>query len=80
MKLQKHELVDAFSEAVGEQKAERMIERATTDAGVSARRTLSKEDALAVFDQIANDDDVGSMVRVSANTLKTQIRSGQLGS
>lgn len=80
MQLQKHQIVDGLSEAVGEQKAEQLIKRATAEAGVRRQRSFEKDEALRLIDQIATDDDADTMVRVSANTLKTQIRSGQIRS
>jgi len=74
------ELVDAFSDSLGEGKAEEVIEDAATEAGLQHQHSFSKEEALEIADTITELDDASSFVRVSANTVKTRIRSGDMGS
>jgi hypothetical protein len=74
------ELVDAFSDSLGEGKAQDIIEDAALRAGVPDKRRYSEREAIAIADEIGESDDVSSFVRISANTLKTRIRSGDVGS
>lgn len=80
MGIERRRLVRTFSETVGEERAETLVSKATTAVGVSERRELSTEEAMDVADHIASADDTDSLVRVSANTLKTRIRTDGIGS
>ena len=80
MAIQSQELVDAFSDSLGRGKAEDVIETAAREAGVAGQRRYSEDEALEIADSISDLEDVSSFVRVSANTLKTRIRSGDVGS
>jgi hypothetical protein len=72
------QLVEAFSDNVGTGKAEEIVETAAKSAGVGAKRRYSKEEALEVAESVSDLDDVSRFVRISANTVKTRIRSGSL--
>ncbi|MFW6437242.1 MAG: hypothetical protein ACOCYZ_06380 [Halococcoides sp.] len=78
--IQKHTLVEALGDNLGEQKAERLIKSAADEAGYDGQSTFDRDDALSILDRIAEDDDAGSMERISAKTLQTQVRADSLGS
>jgi hypothetical protein len=79
MNVKREQLVRKFSETVGEERAEQLVRDATEAMGVAGQRVLSKETAMDVADHLASDDDADSLVRVSANTLQTQLRTGDIG-
>ena len=78
--IQTDELIDAFSDSLGEQKAQRVIDDAAREAGLAEKRRYSEDEAMTIADRILDQNDVSAFVRVSANTLKTRIRSGNVGS
>lgn len=78
MQIERHTLVETFGDSIGRQKAERMVADAAERAGVSERRTLSREEAIAVADCFAELDEAGTVARVSASTVKTQITTGDI--
>lgn len=78
MSVNNTDLVDAFSDSVGQGKAEDIVETAADTAGVGAKRNYSKDEALAVADAVGDLDDVSRFVRISANTVKTRIRSNSI--
>lgn len=78
MEIETQRLRDAFSETVGEAKAQEAMDEAIASAGVDGQRVLTKEEAMAVTAAIADSDDIDTLVRVSANTLQTQIRTGDI--
>lgn len=80
MAINSNELVEAFSDSLGEGQAEEVLETAAQRAGVAGKRTYTSDEALEIADVITELDDVSSFVRVSANTVKTRIRSGDIGS
>lgn len=80
MSIQTDELIDAFSDSLGEQKAQRVIDDAAREAGLAEKRRYSEDEAMTIADRILDQNDVSAFVRVSANTLKTRIRSGNVGS
>lgn len=78
MDIDRHTLIEAFGDSIGRQKAERMVADAAERAGVPDRRTLSQEEAMAVADCLADLEEAGTVARVSANTVKTQITTGTI--
>lgn len=76
MEIETTQLVDALSDTVGEQKAEHVITDAAARAGVDGRRALSEEEALDVLSEVPDDAD--SLVQISASTVQTQIKTGNL--
>jgi hypothetical protein len=78
--IQTDELINAFSDSLGEQKAQRVIDDAAREAGLAEKRRYSEDEAMTIADRILDQNDVSAFVRVSANTLKTRIRSGNVGS
>ncbi|ERH12384.1 MAG: hypothetical protein J07HB67_01402 [halophilic archaeon J07HB67] len=78
MEIQRHTLIETFGDSIGRQKAERMVADAAERAGVPDRRTLSREEAMAVADCLAELDEAGTVARVSASTVKTQITTGNI--
>lgn len=80
MPIELQDLVDAFGDSLGEGKAEQIVQEAKDDAAVGYSEELSEEEALAVVDQVVEREDISSFVEVTANTLKTRIRAGNVGS
>lgn len=78
MHINNSELVEAFSDNVGTGKAKEIVETAAQQAGIGAKRRYSKEEALEVAESVSDLDDVSRFVRISANTVKTRIRSESL--
>lgn len=69
MTINKQEIVNAFSETVGEEKAEMAFENAASQTGLGRNQRFDKDEAIELVTWVA-DDDVNSLLRVSANTVK----------
>ncbi|MFB6204779.1 MAG: hypothetical protein ABEJ75_03985 [Candidatus Nanohaloarchaea archaeon] len=74
MAVSKDELVGAFSESIGEEKATEIVEESAKDVGVGIQNQYEEEDAIQVLEYINDRDDVTSYVRISANSLMTRLR------
>lgn len=69
------DLVEKFSQSVGREKAEELIEDAVTDSGAGKKNAYSKDEVLDIADAIKELDDSTTYVKIAANTLKAQIRT-----
>lgn len=78
MEIDRHTLIETFGDSIGRQRAERMVTAAAERTGVSGRRTLSREEAMELADCLAELDEAGTVARVSASTVKTQITTGDI--
>lgn len=78
MAVEENALVEGLQDSVGTGKARDIIDRARSEAGLETRRRFSEEEAKQLLDAVTELDDAGSFVQISANTMKTRIRTGEL--
>lgn len=74
MTVRSRELVDAFSDSVGTQRAREIVTAAAEECGVGNKTRFSEDEAVSIAEHIGEADDVPTFVSVSAQTLKTRIR------
>lgn len=78
MTFHRQQLVDAFSDSVGQEKAADLIETVCEDTGLNGGGTFDEEQAIEIAVEVANQPDATPFVRTAANTLQTRIRTGNL--
>lgn len=78
MTIQEEQLVDAFSDCVGREKAAAVITTVSRDAGFANTSTYAEDEAIEIAARVANQADTTSFVRTAANTLQTRIQTGNI--
>lgn len=78
MCIAQEQLVEAFSDCVGREKARTVIDEIAQEVGPDTNGTFTEEQALEISARIANQDDATPYIRTAANTLQTRIQTGQL--
>jgi glutathionylspermidine synthase len=78
MSVKTQNLTDAFSDNVGQERAAELVEEAAREAGLRTKRQYSKDEAMEIATQITDLEDTSTFVRISANTLKTRLRSDNI--
>lgn len=76
--IRREQLVDAFSDCVGQEKAADVIQSVCRDAGFNGDGAYEEEQAIEIAVEVANQPDATPFVRTAANTLQTRIRTGNL--
>jgi hypothetical protein len=76
-------MIDNFSDTVGLDRAEEVLEKAARRSGIGLKNEYSRDEAIKITKVISDkfdpdQDDIGSFVQTSATTLRMQIRSGNL--
>ena len=77
MEIEPDKLTEAFSDAVGAQRAEEIVAAAAAATSAGESEVYTTDEAKAIADHIANNDDLSTFVSISANTLKTRITTGE---
>lgn len=78
MSIRQERLVDAFSDCVGREKAESLIQSVAQDAGYDGTTAYDEDEAIEIAVQVANRDETTPFIRTAANTLQTRIRTGNV--
>lgn len=78
MTVQQEQLVDAFSDCVGREKAEEVITTICSDVEFEDTTTFDVDEAVEIAAEVANQRDATPFVRTAASTLQTRIRTGNL--
>lgn len=78
MAIQTQQLTDAFSDNVGRERAQELVDEAARSAGLRQKRQYSKDEAMDIVSEVTELEDTSTFVRISANTLKTRLRSGNV--
>lgn len=78
MTIQQEQLVDAFSDSVGQEKAADVIQSVCREMGLNGGSGYNEEQAIEIAVSVANQPDTNPFVRTAANTLQTRIRTGNL--
>lgn len=78
MGIEKQAIVDAFSDCVGQAKAETVIEEVAADIGLDDRTEYDKAEAIELSVRIANRERTTPFVRTAAHTLQTRIETGNV--
>lgn len=76
MSIHQSQLVDAFSDFVGQEKATDVIQSVCEEAGFDGNGVYDEDQAIEIAVQVANQPDATPFVRTAANTLQTRIRTG----
>lgn len=76
-------MVDNFSDTVGVDRAEEVLEKAARRSGIGVKNEYSRDEAIKITKVISDkfdpdQDNIDSFVQTSATTLRMQIRSGNL--
>lgn len=69
------ELIDQLADSIGKAKAKGALQRAADRTGIQLVGTLSGDEAHRLLEFVADDDESGTLTTVSANTVRTQLRS-----
>lgn len=77
MKIEQETLVEAFSDCVGQRKAEEVIADITAEAGLEDG-VYTEQEAIEIAAKIANSERSTTYVRTAANTLQTRIQTGNV--
>lgn len=77
MTIQVDSLVDAFSDSIGQERAEQIINEVCDDMGHDGT-TCSQAEAEEIAVQVANRADATPFVRTAAQTVQTRIQAGHL--
>jgi hypothetical protein len=72
---EKAELIDDLAGSGDEDEAEEAIDKAADDNGIDGA-PFTQDEAITILEAIADDDDVGMMVSVNANTAVARYRLG----
>lgn len=67
--------VDNFSESLGREKSEEIVEKAVKKAQVGKKNSYSKEEAVKILDEVSNIDESTSYLKIAANSMKTNLRT-----
>lgn len=78
MTIHQEQLMDAFSDSVGKEKAADVIQSVCRDMGLNGGGAFDVEQAIEIAASVANRPDANPFVRTAANTLQTRIRTGNL--
>lgn len=78
MTIRQEQLVVAFSDCVGREKAAAVIQSVCRNAGFNGDGAYDEEQAIEIAAEVANQPDASPFVRTAANTLQTRIRTGNL--
>lgn len=72
---EKAELIDDLAGSGDEDEAEAAIDKAADDNGID-EAPFTQDEAITILETIADDDEVGMMVSVNANTAVARYRLG----
>lgn len=78
MTIHQEQLVDAFSDCVGQEKAAEVIQSVCQEAGFNGDGLFDQREAIEIAAMVANQPDASPFVRTAANTLQTRIRTGNV--
>lgn len=78
MTIKKNTLIDELSSSVGQKQAEEVLQEAIGKASVRDGRRYDEDEVMEVLDTMKELNDVSSIVRVSANTIQTRMRTGDI--
>lgn len=78
MTIHREQLVEAFSDCVGREKAEEVIADICENADFAGTAAYDEDEAIEIAVQVANQEDATPFVRTAANTLQTRIRAGTI--
>ena len=69
------ELVEKFSESIGEQKAEDLVEKAADESGVRKKNSYSKDEAIELLDAVSDLEDTTTYTNIAANSMQTNLNT-----
>lgn len=72
------ELVDAFSDCVGREKARDIVTEVASDIGLDGTESFSQEEAIDISVRIANQQDATTYIRTAATTVQSRIQTGHI--
>lgn len=78
MSIHEEQLVDAFSDTVGREKAKETISSVTTGMDLDGESTYDEDEAIEITRQVANQADATPFVRTAAQTVQTRIQANHL--
>lgn len=78
MTIHQEQLVDAFSDFVGQEKAASVIRSVCQDTEFNGDGGFDQQEAIEIAARVANQPDASPFVRTAANTLQTRIRTGNV--
>lgn len=68
-------LIDQLANSIGKAKAKDALEHAADRTGIQLAGELSDNEAHELLELIAEDDESDTLTTISANTVRTQLRS-----
>jgi hypothetical protein len=78
MTIHKNTLIDELSSSVGQTQAEEVLQEAIGKASVRDGQQYDEDEVMEVLDTMKELNDISSIVRVSANTIQTRMRTGDI--
>lgn len=72
------QLVDAFSDSVGREKATETIALVADEMGFGRKTAYDVDEALDIAAGVANQEAMSPFVRTAANTVQTRIMAGHI--
>jgi hypothetical protein len=78
MTIHKNTLIDELSSSVGQKQAKEVLQEAIGKASVRDGQQYDEDEVMEVLDTMKELNDVSSIVRVSANTIQTRMRTGDI--
>lgn len=78
MTITREQLVAAFSDCVGREKAQDVITGVVDESNLDNEGPYDETEAIEIATGVANRSDTSMFIRTAANTLQTRIRTGNL--
>lgn len=78
MTIHQEQLIEAFSDCVGREKAAQVITNICENSDFEGSAAYDEDEAIEIAVQVANQSDATPFVRTAANTLQTRIRAGTI--
>jgi hypothetical protein len=69
------ELVEKFSESIGEEKAEDLVEKAAEEAELRKKNDYTKDEAVQLLKAVTDLDDSTTYTNIAANSMQTNLNT-----